>query len=282
MIRQVETILSQSEIRQSDIAPLYLFQSREANNFYGNGIVLLPTQRNEKNKLCASSIAIRNPEYIADVLLDIKLGKIASKRASLRPCLLHNKSDKKMPEYLIIETAPKWLDNYRVLGIDFTDGFFDSGIYQSNSHRSANYRKIKALDKFCNVYEPLYRQRKISMLMFTLTGYWTHTEIDIKEAIEVLKLRLARHGKKVLGYIWTFEISEDLHPHYHIAIAVERMNIRGGKLPKYMFIDDYWGARTQVAFVKKNIRHYLAKYFAKNNFRALNYRSYGTSSKYLC
>lgn len=277
-----EIISNKVQTRKSDTAPLYLFHSRTANEYYEPSIVLLPSQRNQQNKLAAKDIAIKNPDHIAQVLFDMKLGQAATKRASLRSCHIRNKSDKHLPEYLMIETAPKWYQHYKMMGIDLSQGFFEYGTYQSSSHKSANNRKIKALDKFCNCFEPLYRQRKISMLLFTLTGYWTHTEVDIKAAIEVLKLRLARHGKKVLGYIWTFEISEDLHPHYHIAVAVERMNIRGGKLPKYMFIDDYWSARTQVAFVKKNIRHYLSKYFAKNNFRALNYRSYGTSSKYLC
>jgi hypothetical protein len=266
--------------KKSDTSPLYLFSERIRNPKYEAGLVCLPTQRNNQRKRSAFEVAIKEPNAVAEILMRSAIEKNVSERASLCSCLLHNKSDVFKPNYLVIETTPKWRDYYKTLGLDLRNGFFENGAYESNSHRAANNRKIKALNGFCDYYQPLYARRSVTLFMFTLTGFWTHTEMEVKDLIEVLKARFKRRGAKMLGYIWTFEISPDLHPHYHLAVAVERMNLKGKTLPKYLFLDKVWSARTQVDFVKKNIKHYLSKYFAKNNFRALNKRSYGTSAKY--
>jgi hypothetical protein len=46
-----------------------------------------------------------------------------------------------------------------------------------------------------------------------------------------------------------------------------------------MKLESVWGARTQVEFVRKNIRHYMAKYFAKENARIIGVRSFGSYIK---
>jgi hypothetical protein len=97
--------------------------------------------------------------------------------------------------------------------------------------------------------------------------------------IEALQQRYKRHGKNILGYVWTLEVSENKHIHYHLAIATSRTNLQGAKLPKWMKADNIWGRRTGVEFVRKNIRHYMAKYFAKHNARIEGMRSYGMSLK---
>lgn len=266
--------------KESDIPPLYVHERRERNTDYESGLVVLPTQRNQKKKVSGNEIAIREPNEIAEILIRYQLEKRKSKRARLCSCHITNKSDVFTPNYLIVETAPKWFNYYKMLGVDFESGFFDFGSYQSNSFKASNCRKIAALNKFCKVYEPLYTNKDVTMFLYTLTGYFTHTEMQVKDAVEILKARFKRRGVNMLGYIWTFEISKDLHPHYHLCIAVERINLKGKSLPKYLFLDKVWGARTQVDFVKKNVRNYLSKYFAKENYRALNKRSYGTSANY--
>jgi hypothetical protein len=265
--------------KKTDYQPLFIHERRERNYEYELGLVLLPTQRNNPRKVSASEIALKDPNEIGEILMRMKLAKRSSERDSLCSCLITNKSDIFNHQYLVIETAPKWHHHYKMLGLDLQQGFTNIGSYKSNSFKASNNRKIKALDRFCNYYQPLYASRQVTLFLFTLTGYWTHTEMQVKDAIEVLKLRFKRKSLNVLGYIWTFEVSEDLHPHYHLCLAVERMNLRGGKLPKFLFLDQVWGARTQVDFVKKNIRNYLSQYFAKSNYRALNKRSYGASNR---
>jgi hypothetical protein len=62
-------------------------------------------------------------------------------------------------------------------------------------------------------------------------------------------------------------------------VKLKNANLEGAKLPKWMKADSIWGKRTQVEFVRKNIRHYMAKYFAKHNARIEGLRSYGMSTK---
>jgi hypothetical protein len=69
--------------------------------------------------------------------------------------------------------------------------------------------------------------------------------------------------------------------HYHVAIATNRVNLKGKKLPKLLQLERIWGCRTEIDFVKKNIEGYLRKYFAKNSYVAEKFRSYGISRKLL-
>jgi hypothetical protein len=284
-MREAKIIIEQlpephQDNKKTDYQPLFIHERRERNYEYESGLVLLPTQRNNPHKVAASEIALKDPNEIAEILMRMKVAKRTSERESLCSCLITNNSDTFNNQYLVIETAPKWYHHYKMLGLDLQQGFSNIGSYKSDSFKASNNRKIKALDRFCSYYQPLYGSKKVTLFLFTLTAYWTHTETQVQDAVEALKLRFKRKKVNVLGYIWTFEVSENLHPHYHLCLAVERMNLRGGRLPKFLFLDQVWNARTGVDFVKKNIRNYLSQYFAKSNYRALNKRSYGTSNRY--
>jgi hypothetical protein len=111
---------------------------------------------------------------------------------------------------------------------------------------------------------------------FTRANY---AEKSIQEIIDNLKQRYKAIGREVRGYIWTAEVSENLHWHYHLAIAIDR--IRVTEIPGEIKLDVLWGQRTGVEFVRKNLRHYMAKYFAKQNARVIGLRSYGKSNKYI-
>ncbi|NDF99355.1 MAG: hypothetical protein EB101_10640 [Chitinophagia bacterium] len=88
-------------------------------------------------------------------------------------------------------------------------------------------------------------------------------------------MRFKRREVTFYGYVWTAEVSEKLMFHYHICVAVNRLELKGKKLPDWLKLDDVWGRRTGVEFVKRNVRHYMAKYFAKHNARVVGMRSYG-------
>ena len=51
--------------KKSDYAPLYIHERRERNSEYDTGLVILPTQRNQKRKVSASDIAVKDPNDIA-------------------------------------------------------------------------------------------------------------------------------------------------------------------------------------------------------------------------
>ena len=107
--------------------------------------------------------------------------------------------------------------------------------------------------------------------------------------IKIIVQYFKRLGLNVRGHIWTCEIGtktyektnnpEDLHWHYHVCICIDRK--RFDRIPKLIKFDNIWGQRTEIDFVKKNVRHYLAKYFAKHNARVIGTRSYGISRKLL-
>ena len=215
----------------------------------------------------------KNPEYEAGLT-----------SVPFRSCLIHNKSDKITNEVTAnyqwkIQNNPKWLTRLQYLNVDTETGeVIDHDYLDTNNQKASNARKIKALDKWCGVFQPLYQKKKVSMLFYTFTQA-DKARVDIKQMIETLSKRYERKGKKILGYVWTLEVSEKKHIHYHLAIAIQRINLQGAKLPSWMKADKIWGRRTGVEFVRKNIRHYMAKYFAKHNARIEGFRSYGMSLK---
>ena len=203
---------------------------------------------------------VKNPDY--------EKGRIA---VPFRSCHIHDKVAEKF-----IETEPKWLTRLGYSEVDTDTGEFNHDSYDTNNHKASNHRKIKALDKFCGQFQPQYEARKVSMLFYTFTQA-DKAKTDIKDCIQALKKRYKRKGKEVYGYIWTLEVSDKNHIHYHMALVTDRMNMKGKKMPTWLKADSIWGRRTGVEFVRKNIRHYMAKYFAKHDSRVKGMRSYGMS-----
>lgn len=186
--------------------------------------------------------------------------------------------DDKATRIYQVKTAPKWItklqyDEWQIEGGELVE----VGEYETNELKSSNNRKIKSLDAFCKTYETPYRQRGISILFVTLTRA-NAARVPLKVMMHLIKKRLKSIGFNITGFIWTAEVSEKLHWHYHLALALDkRMNIRGGKLPKQLRFEAIWGQRTETEFVKNNVRHYMAKYFAKHQARVIGQRSYGKS-----
>ena len=96
--------------------------------------------------------------------------------------------------------------------------------------------------------------------------------------IKIVKNYFDRYGTPVLDYIWTSEVSENNHWHYHLAIAIDR--VKWKTIPKNFLFERLWGQRTEIDFVKKNIKHYMAKYFAKSNYRIEGMMSYGRTKNF--
>jgi hypothetical protein len=207
----------------------------------------------------------------------------------LRSCLKHHNSDRFSA--LKVKTSPKWYTDLLVSQIDTETGeLTDFSIYTTNEFKQANGRKIKAINTFVDYFQPLYKRRQISMLFYTLT--LAEYGKPIADVINAFKKRCKRNGTPIIGYVWISEVSEDLHWHYHIAVAINRINVKGKGLPDYLKLDDLWTdnitmdftlaeygkqitLRTGVQFVRKNIRHYMSKYFAKNPFKIIAYDNRG-------
>jgi predicted SprT family Zn-dependent metalloprotease len=194
------------------------------------------------------------------------------KSAPLRSCLLHNKSH---TFSWIIKSKPKWFTDLLQTTLDKETGeIIDTSVYQTNDLTSGNYRKIKAVNKFCDVYEPLYKKHEVSIMFYTLT-LANQTDTTIPKLMNAFKMRLKRNGIKLRGYVWVLEISDQLHVHYHMLVATDRIKIKGKKMPEFLKVHDLWQCRTKVEFAQKHVRGYLAKYFVKCSSRILHKRSYG-------
>lgn len=261
---------------------LFTWKDTTKNEKYFSSLVTLPNVKAVK----FNDLNFPNRVKFDDDAQTIILQKKVTKRQQFESCLIHDKSDINFPqvkqhvqrEILIIEKEPKYLVTLDRVRIDTSTAEITTFEYYSDTFKQSNNRKIKALDKFCKFYQPLYKSRLVSLFFVTLTAY-DKAQIDIKQFIDAVKLRLKRNDQNMLGYIWTLEVSEGNHAHYHLCFATKRINIVGSNLPEHLKFESLWGTRTEIDFVKKNVRHYLAKYFAKHNYRIFEHRSYAMSNK---
>jgi hypothetical protein len=116
-------------------------------------------------------------------------------------------------------------------------------------------------------------------LFFTLTQANQSNE-KFSDTLNAIKKRFLRHNLPILGSIWVSEVSSNGHWHYHLAVAIKRVYWK--KIPNWAKVDDLWGRRTQIAFIKKSIGADLGKYISKDNMgRIISFRGYGKSRKFL-
>jgi hypothetical protein len=209
----------------------------------------------------------KNPDYEAGL-----------KDIPFESCLIHNKENKFPSQKITIRTTPKWLTHLAVLEPDEEGLPVWSENYTTNDFKARNHRKNKAITKFCAKYMPLYKSKEVSCFFITLTKA-NSSKVDIRTMIRVMTIYMDRLGWGVRGFVWVLEVSENLHMHYHVGIATNRVNLKGKKLPKLLQLERVWGCRTEIDFVKKNIEGYMRKYFAKNSYVAEGFRSYGISRK---
>jgi hypothetical protein len=191
-------------------------------------------------------------------------------------CLIHNKCNRITSENgqkLRVRTEPKWLTDLSMWQKDENGVLGLTGVYSSNDFKASNHRKIKSLNRFCDKYQPLFEQRKCTLLFLTFTNAnkckpWV-------TMIKIIREYFKREGNPILDFVWTGEVSENLHWHYHLCIAIDR--VKWKKIPERYKFENIWGQRTQIDFVKKNVKYYMSKYFAKSNYRIEGKRSYGIS-----
>ena len=191
-------------------------------------------------------------------------------------CLIHDKSYKNREGFLV-QTKPKWLTDLGVWKKDSQGNLDLTEIIQTNNHKASNNRKIKALDGFCDFYQPLWKSKKVTLLFLTFTRA-NFAKKSFVSMVKIVKNYFERNETAVLDYIWTCEVSENNHWHYHLAIAINR--VKWKEIPKRFFFERLWGQRTEINFVKENIKYYMSKYFAKSNYRIEGLMSYGSTKNY--
>lgn len=218
----------------------------------------------------------KNPAYQKGVKY------LRTKTPPFDACLIGSNDNYLHPQLIAVKTQPKWLTTLGYYDANIETGeILGGGEYQTNEFKKSNGKKINSLDLFCNRYNDLYKKGKTSLMFHTFTRP-NHARITFRRMLHLIRLRYKSIGYNVNGYLWTAEVSENLHWHYHLILALDsRLNIKGKTIPKELLFEDLWGQRTDVQFVQKNVRHYLAKYFAKHNSRVIGTRSYGRSRKFI-
>lgn len=202
----------------------------------------------------------KNPEY-SDSKLEI-----------LRSCHIHNKASKNS-EYLI-KRIPKWITVLDCESADTETGEILYDLYETDDMKQAKGRKIKTIKKFCDFYQPLYSKRLVSVLFHTFTRI-NYSRNDMKTMLECVKSRYKSLGKPIRGYLWVLEISENNHAHYHLVIACDRIRVKA--IPEELKMENLWGQRTGVEFIKKSVRNYLSKYLYESDGRLIGKRNYAIS-----
>lgn len=237
----------------------------------------------------------RNPRHEDGVFIMDKNGLTEE---SLRSCLLSHNADKKKPkealQYIkqkrvmadldanifLLQKEWKWGVSFLGEIIDTETGeIFQDQVYEVTDIEQGVKRKRKAIRSFTEFYEPLYQLKKVSCMFFTLTQA-NQTDKTLRIAIDLIKKRFERHNIPILGHLWVSEVSKNGHWHYHLAVATKRVYWK--QIPKWAKVEDLWGRRTGIEFIKKSIGAYLGKYIGKDNIgRIMHFRSYGKSRNFL-
>ena len=179
----------------------------------------------------------------------------------------------KSQKLVLVEDCPKWTSI-------FYDRENDKDVV-FNTWQKSYFKKRQLAMSFADVYEPLYQERKISMLFYTFTRAEFST-LEFKDMIHLLKETFKNNGFSILGYFWVAECSNNFHWHYHLAISIDRINVKGKHLPKWLYFTKQWGQRVNVTFIQKSIRNYLSKYFSKKNkYRLVGIKNVGKSNRFL-
>ena len=206
----------------------------------------------------------------------------------IRPCLIihHNSSKllhnlntgKEVSTGIIgyISDRPKTYTKFEKVSAGITSEF------ETDDFKTSHHRRNKAADKFCDFYELLYQNRKVSVLFHAFTRD-DYARKDISTMLECVKRRYEALKRPIRGYYWVLELKRNrkmitgYHIHYHLVVAIDRVTWR--KIPKKMKFEDLWGQRTSVGFVKVGVRSYLKKELVKSNAKILRKRMYGISQK---
>jgi len=236
----------------------------------------------------------KNPHFEDGVFIMDKNGLTDE---SLRSCLICNNSDTKNTrqalQYVkqkrvmadkdanifLLQKEYKWGISFSGDILDLETGeLLEDQDYQTTDLEQGVKRKRKAIRTFTEFYEPLYQEKKVSCMFFTLTQANQSNE-RLATTLDAIKKRFERHNLPILGHLWVSEVSKNGHWHYHLAVATKRVYWK--QIPKWAKVDDLWGRRTGIEFIRKSIGAYLGKYIGKDNIgRIVSFRSYGKSRKF--
>ena len=201
---------------------------------------------------------------------------------------------------VFVTSLPKWKTFYDSIFVDELTGEIVRINKETDSLKSQRVRLQKCLSAFDQLYKIPYKKREVTCMFITLSRV-THARHSIRTFLKQYKKALHRSGVKLLGYVWVAETSfkNGCHIHYHLVISVERLHVRGGKLPEVLtqkYIGTplgtgLWGQKSSMIFVysgnikngafhgqeKTALNLYLNEYISKETGVVLGIRRYGAS-----
>jgi len=196
--------------------------------------------------------------------------------------------------FLITTNEARYRSWYKQFNINTSTGEIEAIIKETDSLIRQRGKIINTLKSFDRIYKPLYYQKKVSCLFGTLTDL-PRAKITIRMFISNLKKAFKRSGINLLSYCWVNEVKYKpeakgkelpIHVHYHFVLAIERIEVTGGKLPVCLsaaYLTEMYGKIASVTFIKGGdaCLRYCSKYISKTgdieNGITLGLRRYGAS-----
>lgn len=224
-----------------------------------------------------------NPSWSLDKLISVGNSGILLANP-LRSCLRRDNSDRIVFGDLITP-IPKRLTTLEVTRENPDTGEISHYEHYTDDFKFQKNRQRTAVKKFCDFYEPLYRKKEVSVLFHTFTR-WDYSKRNISMMLDAAKVRYKALKRPIRGWLWVLELKKNdgmdtgYHIHYHLVVAIDRLNIRGKEMPAELKFEELWGQRTDVEFVKYSVRRYLTKELGKgSDAKLINRRSYSISRK---
>lgn len=179
--------------------------------------------------------------------------------------------------FCITTNEARYKSWYRVLNINTLTGELEAIIKESDSLIRQRGKIINTLKMFDKTYKIPYRQKKVSCMFGTLTDV-PNAKFTMRIFMKHLRTIFKRKGINLLSYVWVSELKYkheakenelSIHWHYHIVLAIERIEVTGGKLPECLsnsYLTELWGRRAGVRFIQGGNAciTYCSKYISKN------------------
>jgi hypothetical protein len=232
----------------------------------------------------------KNKEF-GEAFLTCYIEHNASVIKAINSRYLHEENGK---YYLITTNEARYKSWYKQFNINTSTGEIEAIIKETDSLIRQRGRIINTLKAFDRIYKPLYYQKKVSCFFGTLTDV-PGAKITIRMFMANLKKAFKRSGINLLSYCWVNEVKYKhdakgkelpIHVHYHFVLAIERIEVTGGKLPVCLsaaYLTEMYGRIASVTFIKGGdaCLRYCSKYISKTgdieNGITLGLRRYGAS-----
>jgi len=232
----------------------------------------------------------KNKEF-GEAFLTCYIGNNASVIKAINSRYLHEENGK---YYLITTNEARYKSWYKQFNVNTSTGEIEAIIKETDSLIRQRGKIINTLKAFDRIYKPLYYQKKVSCFFGTLTDL-PGANITIRMFMANLKKAFKRSGINLLSYVWVNEVKYKhdakgkelpIHVHYHFVLAIERIEVTGGKLPVCLsaaYLTEMYGRIASVTFIKGGdaCLRYCSKYISKTgdieNGITLGLRRYGAS-----